>query len=121
VAAEDDRLPSGAVIEAGSKVFISPWVVHRDERHFPDPERFDPERFADGASQGRPRFAYFPFGGGPHVCLGQTFATMECVLVLARIAQRFRFELLAGEPQALRGFDLRAPKGVRVRVRRPAG
>ena len=69
-------------------------VTHRDPRWFPDPERFDPERFLPAAKEARPRFAYFPFGGGPRVCIGEGFAWMEGVLVLAAIARRWRLRLV---------------------------
>jgi len=72
------------------------WVVHRDPRWFDDPEAFRPERWAADLSRRLPRFAYFPFGGGPRQCIGNAFATMEVVLILATIAQRFR---LVMEPE----------------------
>ena len=76
---------------------MSPYVMHRHPRYYPDPERFDPERFTPEAKQERPKFAYFPFGGGPRVCIGERFAWMEGVLVLATIAQRWRFSLVPGQ------------------------
>jgi cytochrome P450 len=98
VALEDDVLPSGSRITAGSKLLISPYIVHRDPRNFPDPERFDPSRFDPAHRQGRPQFAYFPFGGGPRVCIGRTLATLQCRLAVARLAQRVRLELVGGAP-----------------------
>jgi cytochrome P450 len=85
----------GYRIPAGTNVFIMQWVTQRDARFFPDPERFDPERWReDPIRKGRiPRFAYFPFGGGPRVCIGAGFAMMEATLLLATIAQRYRFTL----------------------------
>jgi cytochrome P450 len=80
----------GFRIPKGSSVFMSQWVVHRDPALYPEPERFRPERWLGDAP--RPaRFAYFPFGGGPRVCIGNRFAMMEATLVLAVLAQRFRF------------------------------
>jgi cytochrome P450 len=84
------RLPSA------TNVMFTPWVVHRDQRWFDDPDSFQPERWANGLAQGLPRFAYFPFSGGPRLCIGQSFALMEAVLLVAAIAQRFRLVL---EPQ----------------------
>jgi len=81
-----------------SIVVISQWVVHRDARHYPDPERFDPDRWTPEFRAHLPRFAYFPFGGGPRQCIGESFAWMELVLVLATLAQRWRFEPVAGHP-----------------------
>ena len=119
VAREDDRLPSGADIPAGSKVFVSQYVTHRDPRYFPRPDAFDPERFSDAAKAARPQFAYFPFGGGPRVCIGEGFAKMETVLVLACLLRRFRFEALPGqnmEPEAER--NMRPKHGILMRFQR---
>ena len=75
---------------------MSPWVVHRDPRYYERPEAFDPERWTDGLAARLPRFAYFPFGGGPRLCIGNGFAMMEAILVLATIAQRWRAPPRAG-------------------------
>ena len=85
----------GYRIPAGTNVFIMQWLTHRDARFFPDPERFVPERWReDPVRKGKiPRFAYFPFAGGPRVCIGAGFAMMEATLLLATIAQRYRFSL----------------------------
>lgn len=115
VARHDDVLPTGKRIRAGSKVLLSPYLLQRDPAYYPDPERFDPERFADGAGRGRPKYAYFPFGGGPHVCIGQTLSTLETTLVIARMAQRVGFEL-ADEPPAYACGCLPAGAGPRMRV-----
>jgi cytochrome P450 len=82
--AGDYRLPPGAVI------LLSQWVMHRDDRFYPLPERFDPDRFTPEAQAARPRFAYFPFGGGPRMCVGEPFAWMEGVLLLAVLLQRWQ-------------------------------
>jgi cytochrome P450 len=102
-------------IPAGTLVAMSPYVVHRDERWWPEPERFDPDRFLPEARAARPRFAYFPFGGGARQCIGESFAWMEGVLLLTTIAQRWRFRLTPAarvEPQAL--ITLRPRHGVRM-------
>jgi cytochrome P450 len=88
----------GYAVPAGGTILMSQWVVHRDPRYFDDPERFYPERWTDGLAKRLPRYAYFPFGGGQRVCIGNTFALMELPLVLATIAQRFRFTLPPGPP-----------------------
>jgi len=88
---------NGYRVPAGTNVFLMQWITHRDARLFPEPDRFDPERWRDDPiRRGRlPRFAYFPFGGGPRVCVGAGFAMMEATLLLATIAQRYSFSLPA--------------------------
>ena len=81
----------GYRVPAGTHVAMSPWVMHRDPRYYDHPERFNPDRWVDASRL--PRFAYFPFGGGPRICVGAPFAMMESVLLLALIAQRFRIRL----------------------------
>jgi cytochrome P450 len=111
----------GYPVAPGELVFMSPFVVHRRPALWPDPERFDPERFAPAQSAGRHRFAYFPFGGGPRQCIGNQFAVMEAVVILAMLAQRYRLDLVAGhpvEPHAL--ITLRPRYGVRMVVSRAA-
>ena len=71
--------------------------MQRDRRWFDEPESFRPERWAGDLAQRLPRFAYFPFGGGPRQCIGNSFAQMEAVLILATIAQRFRLSLVPGQ------------------------
>ncbi len=93
----DDALDSGMTIPAGTQVFIIPYAVHRDPRFFPNPDRFDPDRFNSENKTRRPPFAYFPFGGGQHVCIGEHFGKMEGVLTLATIAQQCRLTLVPGQ------------------------
>jgi cytochrome P450 len=108
---------NGYTIPARSIVLLSPYTMHRDPRWFPEPERFDPERFTPERQSERPKFAYFPFGGGPRVCIGEQFAWMEGVLLLATIAQRWRLRLVPGHPIALQPIITLRPKhGIRVIV-----
>ena len=93
--AEDDEI-GGFHIPAKSVVVLSPYVTHRHPAFWDNPEGFDPERFTPERSAERPRFAYFPFGGGPRLCIGNTFAMTEVQLVLATVAQRFRLDLVPG-------------------------
>ena len=78
-------------IPKGAMAFVAPWVTHRDPRWWPEPERFDPLRFTPEAKAARPKLAYFPFSAGPRICIGEGFAWMEGVLILATLAQRWRF------------------------------
>ena len=81
----------GYTIPAGATLFISPWVLQRDPRYFEEPQEFRPERWAAEFETRLPRYVYLPFGGGPRICIGHRFAMMEAMLLLATIAQRFRF------------------------------
>jgi cytochrome P450 len=117
MALRNDQLPSGPVILRGSKVYLCQYVVHRDPRYFPEPERFDPERFSEAARSGRPRFAYFPFGGGSRTCIGEQFALLESLSILAMVLSRFRFLVDTGQKIALRPtITLRPKHGIRMRV-----
>lgn len=87
----------GCTVRKGTIAMFCQWTLHRDARYFERPEQFEPERWADGLAKRLPRFAYFPFGGGPRICLGNTFALMEATLILATIASRFRLRLVPGE------------------------
>lgn len=84
-------------IKAGQTILISQWVVHRDPRLFERPDEFLPERWLTPAAAELPKYAYFPFGGGPRVCIGNTFATMETTLILAAVASQFEFKLAPGQ------------------------
>lgn len=106
----------GYRIPAGSTVLMSPWVLHRDERFFEAPDRFWPERWADDRMQRLPRYAYFPFGGGPRLCIGSDFARTEAALVLATVGQPFRFALLNEPVTPYPSFTLCPQPGARVRV-----
>jgi cytochrome P450 len=94
-AVEEDEL-CGYHIPAGAIVTVSPYVTHRLPEFWENPEGFDPERFSPELAHNQPRFAYFPFGGGPHQCIGQSFAQTEAQLILATIVQRYRLDLVPG-------------------------
>lgn len=98
-------------VPAGSLVVVSQYLMHRDPRFFPDPERFDPERWTPEARRERPAYSYFPFGGGPRRCIGDGFAYMEGVLVLATLASRWRFRLDPRERVELLTTHFLHPKG----------
>ncbi len=78
-------------VPAGAQVVLSPWVTHRHPRFWDEPERFRPERFAPEAERGRHRYAWFPFGGGPRACIGQTLSLLEGVIALAVLVRDFDF------------------------------
>jgi cytochrome P450 len=106
-------------LPARTTVLMSQYVLHRDARYFPDPLRFDPERFTPEAKAKRPKLAYFPFGAGPRQCIGESFAWMEGVLALATIGQKWQLRLAPGqkvEPQPL--ITLRPKHGLRMIVER---
>ena len=86
----------GYELPPGGIVIMSPYVMHRDPRWFPEPDRFDPERWTPEARDARPKFSYFPFGGGSRLCIGERFAWMEGTLMLATIAQKWRLRLVHG-------------------------
>jgi cytochrome P450 len=115
-----DLTLGGFTIRKGDILTLSPYVMHRDARYWPDPLRFDPHRFTAEAKAARPRFAYFPFGAGARSCIGEPFAWMEGVLLLATIGQRWRLRLQPGqlvEPKAL--MTLRPRYGMKM-VAEPA-
>lgn len=117
-ALRDDRV-GGAFIPAGSDVAVSPLVTQRHPEFWSNPEGFDPARFNPEYSKQRHRFAYFPFGGGPRVCIGNNFALLELTLTLATVLQRFELHLASGypvEPHA--GITLRPKNGVFMTLKR---
>lgn len=107
------------VLPAGSIILMSQYVMHHDPRYFPDPFRFDPERFSPEAMAGRPRFAYFPFGGGPRSCIGEPFAWMEGILLLTTLAQKWRMRLVPNHPvELLPVITLRPRHGMPMQLQR---
>jgi cytochrome P450 len=110
---------AGYAIPARAAVVMPAWVTQRDPRWFDSPEEFRPERWADDFAKKLPRFAYFPFGGGPRQCIGNTFALMEAVLLLAAFARRFRLELVPGQQiRPVPYVTLRPEPGIRMVLRR---
>src|SRR5437764_1510630 len=108
----------GYHIPAKSLVLLSQYVTHRDARFFPDPVRFDPERWTTAMRESRPQFAYFPFGGGPRRCIGEGFAWMEGILLIATLAQRWRMRLVPDHPvETLPVITLRPKYGMRMSVK----
>ncbi|RFU66050.1 cytochrome P450 [Peribacillus glennii] len=91
--ADEDVVIGGYHFKKGDTIMVSQYVMHHKQEYFPDPEAFRPERFENNFVKTIPTFAYFPFGGGPRVCIGNHFALMEAVLVLATITRRFKVKL----------------------------
>jgi cytochrome P450 len=121
VAIEDVEI-GGYPIPKGCGVSLAQWVVHRDPRWFDAPEEFCPERWEGDLMKRLPRFAYFPFGGGPRQCIGNNFALMEATLLLATIAQRFRIRLVPGHPVVpMPSITLRPRYGIRGKLEARAG
>lgn len=108
---------AGIEVPAKSICLLSPYTMHRHPRYYPDPERFRPERWTPEERQARPKFAYFPFGGGARVCIGERFAWLEGVLVLAAIARKWKLRLQPGHPVDLLPLITLRPKyGMKMRV-----
>jgi cytochrome P450 len=114
LALEDHEL-AGYPVKKGMGVAMSQWVVHRDPRWYDAPEEFRPERWEGDLAKRLPRFAYFPFGGGPRQCIGNAFALMEATLILATVARKFRMRLVPGHPVTpLASITLRPRHGIRI-------
>jgi cytochrome P450 len=111
----------GFTIPSDAIILMSPYVMHHDARYYPDPFKFDPERWTPEAQAARPKFSYFPFGGGPRVCIGEGFAWMEGVLLIATLAQQWRMRLAPGQQIVPKPrITLRPRDGLRMVVTRRA-
>lgn len=110
----------GFAIPAGADVVVAPWVTHRHPRYWEEPERFDPERFLPEPEKERPRYAWFPFGGGPRACIGQHFSMLESVLALSMILREYELEAVDQEVPVHAGITLRADAPARCLLR-PVG
>ncbi|MDJ0380218.1 cytochrome P450 [Streptomyces sp. G-G2] len=107
----------GHTVPAGATVILAPWVTHRHPDYWPDPERFDPDRFTPEAEAARPRYAWFPFGGGPRACIGQHFSMLESVIALAMTLRAYGFEAVDEEVPVSAGITLRVTGPARCRIR----
>ena len=113
----DDTI-GGYHIPAGSPVFCSPWATHRHPDLWEEPEEFNPERFTPDREKARPRYAYFPFGGGPRACIGQYFSMLEAVVVVAMLLQQYRIATPPGPVKLFTGITLRPQGAVPATIER---
>lgn len=110
---------AGWTVPKGAQALMPQSVVHRDERWYDQPDLFQPQRWLDGLEDDLPRFAYFPFGGGPRICIGNYFAMMEAILVVARMVQTFEFEDVSPAPLRTQpSVTLRPATPIEMKVRR---
>ena len=117
--AKEDCEIGGYRVPADTRLIMSQWVVHRDPRFFDNPEAFDPDRWEDGFAEQLPRYAYFPFGGGPRRCIGSSFAMTEVALVVATVARRLQLELaLAQRVMPQPSLTLRPKGGMKMILRK---
>ena len=114
-----DHQADGHTISKGSIVVIAPWLLHHDERWWPEPLTFLPERWLGDEQEARPRYAFVPFGGGPRVCIGEPFARMEAAMIVASIGRAWRFEgATSSEPELQAVITLRPRGGLPMVARR---
>ncbi|MBD0710178.1 MULTISPECIES: cytochrome P450 [unclassified Streptomyces] len=107
----------GVAIPAGADVIVAPWVTHRHPDYWTDPERFDPDRFTPEAEAARPRYAWFPFGGGPRACIGQHFSMLESGVALAMILQRYDLDAVDVEVPISSAITLQVDGPARCRLK----
>lgn len=118
-AAQADDDACGHPVRAGDWIFLSPWITHRRPDFWPEPARFDPDRFLPEAVERRDRYAWIPFSTGSRKCIGDQFALMEARLVLVTLLQKFRFEPVSADPPKLDALITIRPRGgLPLRVRR---
>lgn len=102
-------------VTKGTAILISQWLMHHDERYFKNADQFDPDRWSGNFAETLPKFAYFPFGGGPRICIGNGFAMMEAVLLIAVIMQEYHLGSVANQQiELLPGVTLRAADGIKM-------
>ncbi len=116
--AKEDDVIRGHNIRGESVVALSPYATHRDPNYWQEPDRFEPQRFMPARERERPHYAYFPFGGGPRLCIGAGFAMMEAKMVVASVVQRYRLRRLEQEPVRPRALvTLRPERSLRMELR----
>lgn len=114
---ERDAVLAGYAVPRGVTVVVSPYVMHRHNDYWPEPQRFDPERFTSSATQQRPDYVYLPFGRGPRMCIGMNFAVQEAMIIASRVLRRFRLVPVDDAPLLPRaGITLRPGRDLLMRV-----
>src|SRR5215467_871318 len=109
----------GGCLPKRCAVILSQYLMHHNEQYYPDPFRFDPERWTREARAARPKYSYFPFGGGPRLCIGEQFAWMEGILIIACLAQRWKLRTISKKPVQLQPLiTLRPRNGIRMVIER---
>jgi cytochrome P450 len=114
--AEQDVVVGGERVAAGTSVFLPVYAIHRHTALWPDPDRFDPERFGAEASRARHRYAYLPFGAGPRICIGMGFALLEGAAILATLLPAMRLAATEGDPTLKLRITLRPGAGLPMRL-----
>ena len=114
---KEDTEIQGSLIPKGSIITVAAFMIHRHPEFWENPDQFNPDNFLPDKVNQRPKFAYFPFGGGKRICIGQNFALMEATIIIALISQRFKFELLPNQNIEIDPtFTLRPKNGIKVKV-----
>lgn len=109
---------AGYPVPADALVMLPQWVVHRSDRYYEEPERFDPDRWTTERSADRPRFAFFPFGGGPRICIGKQFSLLESKLILGAVLDAFAFDRVGSGPLELRpSLTMHPREPIRMQLR----
>jgi cytochrome P450 len=117
--ATKDVVLDGYQIKRGDTLMMFPYLTHRLERYWAEPMRFDPDRFLPEQMKDKPRYAYFPFGGGARLCIGNNFAMMEMQIILALLCSRYEFSVADGYEPVLEALVTLRPKGeLKIRVKR---
>lgn len=117
--ASQDCEIGGYEVPAGSYIILRQWVMHRNPRYIEEPDKFKPERWENDLEKKLPRGVYFPFGDGPRICIGKSFAMMEAILLLATIAQKFELKIVDDRPiEAQASITLRPEGGIKVMLKK---